>query len=137
MALPLSGLTLHCDAKDTDKLFTNLNGGGDGVHTGAPADGAAVSVWDDEGDGIADVAIIYDGNSGTRPLYRSGTPLMKHPCLDFDGIDDYIRSRNQADSAHVVASNLVTNTAYTIIVALRGGPHRHCRRELSEPRAHH
>lgn len=118
MPLPTTNLKLHCDASDTGNLFTTINGGGSGVHTGTPADGDLVNVWDDEGDGISDVALTTNVAPDTiAPRYRSGTPLMKNPCLDFDGTNDRFNSRNQADSANVVLSSLITASAYTVIVA--------------------
>jgi len=114
-SLPTTNLTLHLDASDTDNLFKTVNGGGSGVHTGTPADGDAVQVWNDEGDGIADVAMIGVGSNAAK--YRSATPLMKHPCLDFDGSVDEFTTRNQADSANHLISDLITNSAFTFAVA--------------------
>lgn len=106
MALPLTGLTLHCDAKDTDNVRD--------ATAAAPSDNEAVLHWDDEGDGAADVLLVA---ATTDPLYRSGTPLMKHACIDFDGADDFFRLRNQADSADKALSTLISAAAHTIIFA--------------------
>lgn len=115
MALPTTNLTLHCDASDTGQLFTTLNGGGSGIHTGTPGDGGAVQVWDDEGDGIADVALVYV-TTGTEPNYRSGTPLMLLPCLDFDGSADEIEVVTQMGGAKAI-STLLAAGAKTIAIA--------------------
>lgn len=114
MALPTTNLTLHCDAKDTDQVFTTGNGGGPGVHTGTPGDGDLIDVWDDEGDGIADVALI---TQTTGPNYRIATPLMKHPCLDFDGSVSVLTARDQADMANKASSSFIANNAFTILMA--------------------
>ena len=113
-SLPTTNLTLHCDASDTDKLFTTYNVSG--VHSGVPADGGAVQVWDDEVDGIADIAMIYAA-SGTEPSYRSITPLMLNPCLDFDGSDDQLIAYNQIGTLTKVLSDLITNSDFTLFVA--------------------
>ena len=112
MALPTTNLTLHCDASDTGQLFTTVNGGGAGTHTGTPAANAEVEVWNDEGDGIADVACVRFAD-GNEPLYRvAGT--MKLSALDFDGTNDYMLVRNQAHSADKTTDDLINTNAFTI-----------------------
>lgn len=115
MALPTVGLTLHADASDTDRLFTTANTS-TGVHTGTPADGGVVTVWDDEGDGISDVCLAWF-SATTRPLYRSSTPLMRYPCLDFDGTDDYLRAVSQNLSVNRILSSFISASAYTTLAA--------------------
>lgn len=114
MALPTTGLTLHCRADRTNQLFTTYSSSG--THTGTPNDGDAVQVWDDEGDGIADVCLAYE-DVGTEPNYRSGTPLMKHSCLDFDGSSDRLGSYNQTALAARPLSDFFADNAKTVAIA--------------------
>lgn len=94
----------------TTHVFTTYNAGGS--HSGTPADGNAVQVWDDEGDGIADVAVVYHATN-TEPNFRSSTPLMKNSCLDFDGSVDYMETYNQTAGATKALSNFIANNAFT------------------------
>src|SRR5262245_3360792 len=114
MALPTTNLTLHCDASDTDKVFTTYNASGS--HTGTPSDGSTVEVWDDEGDGVSDVAMIY---TSARPVYRSTTPLMLNPCLDFAGAgsNEFYASFNQTGLAAKAVSTFVSASAHTMAIA--------------------
>lgn len=116
MALPTTNLRLHVDASDTDKLFTTFSGSG--VHTGTPSDGSLVQVWDDEGDGIANVALIYN-TAGQTAAWRTTTPLMLHPCLDFDGSDDFYSAYTQTGGAVKAVSDFITASAFTVLVAFR------------------
>lgn len=119
MALPTTNLTLHGDASDTGKLFTTLNGGGSGVHTGTPADGNAVQVWDDEGDGISDVALIYPSTTSQSPTFRSGaSALMKSGLteLDFDGSDDELQSWTQSGGGSKAMSAMISASAGTMAI---------------------
>lgn len=113
MALPTTGLTLHCDAKDTDKLFTTYVA--TGTHVGTPVDGSNVEVWDDEVDGISDVCLVY---ASAQPVYKSTTPLMKNPCLDFaTGTGNQYKAFNQTGLTNRPLSDFIVNNAFTIIVA--------------------
>jgi len=114
MPLPTTSLTLHCDASDTDKVFKTLDGGG--AHSGTPGDGDVVQVWDDEGDGIADVCLKYNG-SATAPAFRSSSPLMLDSCLDFDGSDDVLVATTQNGGAAKALSQFISSSAFTAIVA--------------------
>lgn len=111
MALPTTGLTLHCMADVTTHLFTTYSSSG--THSGTPVDGNAVQVWDDEGDGISDVAVIYHATN-TEPNFRSSTPLMKNSCLDFDGSADWMEVYNQTGLATKALSTLIANNAFTL-----------------------
>lgn len=117
-ALPTTNLTLHCDASTaTGNLYTTYVGSG--VHTGTPSDGNAIQVWEDEGDGIADVCLTYAGKAaGAAPAWRSTTPLMKLPCLDFDGGSDWLEATTQTGTEYD-ASAFLSTTAKTILVAFR------------------
>src|SRR5262245_55838325 len=114
MALPTTNLTLHCDASDTDKLFTTYSAAG--THSGTPSDGNAVQVWDDEGDGIADVALVFP--SATRePLFRSGaSALMKTGLteLDYDGTNDELQTYVQDGDPIRASSDFISNSAATL-----------------------
>ena len=114
LTLPTTNLTLHVDASTNARLFTTANGGGTGVHTGAVSDGTSVLIWDDEGDGVADV--LFFNNFGPVP-WRSTTPLMALPCLAFDGSTSQLETRNQAAAVTKPLSDFITAGAYTILVA--------------------
>jgi hypothetical protein len=116
MALPTTNLTLHLDASDTDKLFTTWVDGGS--HTGTPADNGAVQVWSRETDGSVTPAHAAYPTAGREPLYRSGTPLMMLPCLDFDGTDDELRIVNNTNIAsYIDTGSFMGAQAKTILVA--------------------
>lgn len=110
-------LTLHVDASDTDTVFTTYDAGG--AHSGVPFDGNAVQVWDDEGDGIADVALIYTSFGGsTEPDFRSGgSALMADSCIDFNGSSDVLLTYDQDGGALLAASNFLAVNAKTVIIA--------------------
>jgi hypothetical protein len=118
MPLPTTNLTIHLDASDTDKLFTTWVDGGS--HTGTPADGNSVQAWVRETDGSVTPAnaVYYGGNA---PVYRSGTPLMLLPCLDFDGTNDgMVLANNTDETGYLGSSNFFSTTARTILVAFYG-----------------
>lgn len=121
MALPTTNLTLHLDAKDVDTVFTTANGGGSGVHTGVPSDGATFQVWDDEGDGVSNVAFF--GNAafagGNDPKIRIASPLMLHPCVDFATADgDNLVSQIQAGNGGKALSNFISGSAWSVVIAI-------------------
>jgi hypothetical protein len=115
MPLPTTNLTLHLDASDTDKLWTTWVDGG--PHTGTPGDGDLVQAWSRETDGsVTPVSAAY--RNGNAPAYRSGTPLMLLPCLDFDGTNDGMRLTNDATVATLYSSDyFFSTTARTILGA--------------------
>lgn len=117
MALPTTDLTAHFDASDTDKVFTTLNGGGSGVHTGTPGDGDSVQAWDDEGDGSAsDLVWAYVSNG---PEYRSGTPLMQLPCLDFNpASSDIFQLYTQNGGSGKSVDTLISASQFTVAMSL-------------------
>lgn len=112
MALPLTNLTLHLDASDTGNLFTTFSG--DGNHTGTPVDGSSVEVWNDEGDGVSDVIMLY---VDAKPEWRTTTPLMLLPCLDFDGSADNLRSHTQNGGSQKALSNFLSSSAFTVFIS--------------------
>lgn len=116
MALPLTNLTLHADASDADNLFTTFEG--DGSHSGTPVDGSDVQVWDND-NGIADVCLTFPVSAGQAPQWRSTTPLMQLPCLDFDGAADTLRAFSQDGGLVKAISNFIAADAFTILVAFR------------------
>jgi hypothetical protein len=115
MPLPTTNLTLHLDASDTDNLFTTWVDGA--PHTGTPADGNAVQAWKAETDGsVTPCNAAYRG--GNAPAYRSGTPLMLLPCLDFDGTNDAMTLvTNAGVAAYHSSSQFFSTTARTMLVA--------------------
>jgi hypothetical protein len=115
MALPTTGLKLHCRADRTNQLFKTYSG--TGTHTGTPVDGDAVEVWDDEGDGVTDVCLLWNTSATEAPNYRSSSPLMKNSCLDFDGSNDVLSSVTQTGGAVKAISTLIANNAFTMMAA--------------------
>ena len=113
--LPADDLRIHLDASDTSKLFKTYDSGG--KHSGMPADGGAVQVWDDEGDGIADIAFVYITDSARSPIYRSASSPMRHSCLDFDGIDDSLKAVTQDGLVEHPLSDFITASAFTLLIA--------------------
>jgi hypothetical protein len=115
MPLPTTNLTLHLDASDTDNLFTTWVDGG--PHTGTPGDGGVVQAWKAESDGsVTPCNAAYYG--GTAPAYRSGTPLMDLPCLDFDGTDDGMAVvSDTAVTGYRSSDQFFSTTARTILGA--------------------
>lgn len=112
--IPTTNLTLHVSSDVIGSLYTTYDSGGS--HTGTPSDGSAVQVWDDLGDGIADVILRMNAASSTEPAYRSTTPLMANPALDFV-TNDHMFTRNQNGTANVVASSFFTASAWTVAAA--------------------
>jgi len=111
-------LTWHSDASDTDKLFTTWVSGG--PNTGTPSDGSAVQVWEQETDSTTDTTREFTfTTSGREPAYRSGTPLMLLPCLDFDGTDDSMDAENFTGGDTSV-SEYVGASAKTVIISFYG-----------------
>jgi hypothetical protein len=115
MPLPTTNLTLHLDASDTDKLFTTWADGG--VHTGTPGDGDLVQAWKVETDGsVTPCNAAYNG--GNAPAYRSGTPLMLLPCLDFDGTNDAMAVVSDTGvTSYRTPDQFFSTTARTIVGA--------------------
>lgn len=115
--LPTTNLTLHCDASDTDQLSTGFVGSGtppDGI---APIDGGVVQGWDDEGDGIADVALRW-ANGNANQKYRTCPHLMKHPCIDFDGENDGFFALNQDGTTNPPLSSFISASSWMVAVAI-------------------
>ena len=118
MPLPTTNLTWHCDPSDTDKLFTTWVSGG--PNTGTPSDGSAVQVWEQETDSSTDTTREFTySTTGREPIYRSTTPLMLLPCLDFDGTDDQMNAQDFVGS-DAQASEFLGASAKTILVAFYG-----------------
>lgn len=111
-------LTAHFFAGDTDKLFTNANGGGIGVHTGTPSNGSAVNVWQDEATPATRDVILYRSGPTTAPTFASpGTMLL--PSLTFDGSDDGIASYGNNTMVPKAMSSLLGAGAKTVLMAFR------------------
>lgn len=110
MALPTTNLTLHFDASTNATVYNTFSS--PGPPSGNCVDGDSVAYWDDQGDGIADIAVIT-GSAITHLKYRATTPLMKNPCLDYDGSATTNLKTNDG-TAGVSASSVITNTAFTI-----------------------
>lgn len=112
MALPTTNLTGHFDASDADNLFKNE---GD---SGTPVDGDTVLEWRDEGDGSFTTHLDRHTGTWTGPEWRQSTPLMKLPCLDFDGSADGLSSWQVDDVTPRPYGNFVTASALTLAVVV-------------------
>lgn len=116
MALPTTALTLHTDASDTDHIWTTYSATTP-FHSGVPADGNEVQVWDDD-DG-KDLTWTYTALSSASPNWRSTTPLTQLPCLDFNGTADFLALFNNAATVGKVLSDVITNSAFVVVAAIR------------------
>lgn len=110
--LPTSGLTAHFDASDTDDLWTTYVSGG--PHTGTPGDGDTVYVWEEAGG--ANLILKKAGGSAS-PDYRSTTPLLPLPCLDFaNSSTNYLALTNNTGTSQPISA-VIANNAFTVLVA--------------------
>jgi len=110
--------TAHFDASDSGRLFTTQ--AASGQHTGTPADGNAVQVWDNEysSSSIADLAFHYVG----APDYRSGgSATMKSGLseLDFDGSTDYMIAYTQTGGAEKTWADFLDLDGWCLFGAFR------------------
>lgn len=103
MPLPTSNLTFHADASvDTDLWQAT------GPFSDHPVDGEEVFYWDDVEHGAGSAE--YLNTNG--PAWRSGTPLMALPCLDFNGSTDSMRVLPGTAGTYLSVS------AFTVLVAV-------------------
>lgn len=116
MALPLTDLRIHVDVSDNARNFTTYVN--TGVHTGVPADGGVVQVLDDQTGSIVDIAFVASPTAAA-PNYRSVTPLMPLPCLDFNGTDQVLTMMNQNGTATRVTSDILAAHVFSSLVAIR------------------
>lgn len=112
MPLPSTNLTTHFDASDSDHLWTTYTAGSP-FHSGTPSDGSAIQVWDDD-DG-KDLSFIF-GSSGDEPAWRSSTPLMILPCVDFSG-SDRLNLYNNAKTGDGSFFNLFSSTVGVLFIS--------------------
>lgn len=110
-ALPTTNLTLHVDASDTDNLFTTAGN----PSSGTPTDGSAVQAVDDD-DG-KDLSLKF-GEASSEANWRSTTPLMARPCLDFSGTDWYQLFNNAGTVGPHNGDTVVSTTAYVILASI-------------------
>lgn len=106
-------LMLHVDASDIDNIWTTFQSSG--VHTGVPSDGSAIEIWDDEGDGVTNV--VLRGSGAAAPSWRSTTPLLLLPCIDFDGTNSQYTANVQNGSSSRPLSTFITAAACTVIIS--------------------
>lgn len=112
-SLPTANLTGHFDASDTGNIWKFYQAGTP-YHNGVPVDADLVEMWeDDDGKDLT----LY--GVGTAPTWRSTTPLMSLPCLDFDGTDDSCRFLVKSTVAPKTFSSLITASAFTILISFR------------------
>ena len=112
--------TAHFYAGDADRLFTTLSS--DGIHTGAPADGGNVEVWDNEvpSSSITDLVFTFESASAQGPTCRSGASSpMKFSCVEFNGSSEFLGSANQKAAAAVPLSSFLSASAWTCAGAFR------------------
>lgn len=94
------------DASDDDNLRLTLP-------STPPTDGQAAAFWLAEG--TRDVGLRGFGGS---PLYRVNTPLMAHPCIDFDGVNDYYQFYNREIKTVELSTSFLTSSGKTILISL-------------------
>ena len=109
-ALPTTNLTLHQDASDNDHLWKTYVSGG--PNTGVPADGDTIEAWDDE---FVSGQIMKQIGAAGLPVWRSTTPLMALPCLDFAG-GQRMGLTNASGTARVL-SDILGAAAATVFIA--------------------
>ena len=116
MPIPTTNLTGQFNASDNDHIWTTFDSGTPPYHSGVPADGNEVQVWDDE-QGL-DLSMLYPSVTSNSPNYRSSTPLMLLPCLDFDGTEDYLQLYPHAGGTAKSMSDLFAAGGKTAIAAV-------------------
>lgn len=92
-------LIANYDGNASTHLFTTWNSGGN--HTGTPANGNEVQVWQDVGtsnpSGGNNRALIYPSTTGQSPTYASpGSMLL--PSITFNGSADVMQAFNNSGS---------------------------------------
>src|SRR5437660_10375057 len=115
MAFVTTSLTLHLRADINTHIFKTFDAGGN--HSGNPADGEFISVWDDEGDGVADV-IAHFASGANGPTYKSSSSPMRLPCLYF-GTSPIVITQTQTGGASKALSNFIAAAAYHMFVVFR------------------
>lgn len=115
MPLPTTNLTAHNDASDTDHIWLNWQAGTP-FHNGTPSDGEEVQVWEDD-DG-KDLAWIYYTSSTATPRFRTTTPTMLLPNLDFEG-DDVLKIQSEDGSSIKTGANMISANAHMFFAAIR------------------
>ena len=117
MALPTTNLVAHFDASDTDNLFTTWTAGG---NSGVPSDDDEVQAWEHEGDGsVGDRMWVYESTASNSPRWRSVTPLMQLPCLEFDNEQPDVYGLYSQSGGVGILSDLISASACTIAAAFR------------------
>jgi len=110
-SLPTSGLTAHFDASTAADLFTTYVSGG--PNTGTPTDGSSVAVWEDASGATH---ILKQAGGAALPNWRSSTPLLPWPCLDFSGTTRRLGLTNSTGTAQPISTIIDTNTC-TVLIA--------------------
>lgn len=114
MALPASNLTFHADASVVTDLWQTDTAGVFSTH---PSDGGAVPYWDDPEHGAMVLGVADTPNK--VPFWRATSTLLPQPCLEFDGVDDYLRLFANDGSTAKTLDDLITNTAFTVFLSFR------------------
>lgn len=117
MALPTTNLTGHWDASVNTNLWQEYQAGTP-FHNTAAADATKIETWDDAGGIDLSFQTTNSASSTVTPLWRSGTPLMLLPCLDFDGSDDVLRLANIAGTVNKALSVIFANNAKTLAISI-------------------
>lgn len=106
MPLPTTNCTAHFNASVNTQLWQTSLG------VGVVADGDLVRAWDD-----AESADL-SATSSTPPAWRSVTPGMLLPCLDFSGATDKFTLYNDAGVSGKVNSDFGSTSAKSVMIAL-------------------
>lgn len=106
MALPSTNQTTHFDASDNDHV----------MRTGSTKaiDGENVETWED--DAGRNMAFWYNSASSDGPTYKTVTPLMILPCLDF-ATTEILSLYNLAGAQAQQLANIFAAGAKTLIIA--------------------
>lgn len=111
--LPVTSLTLHCDASTNSQLYTAYGP----PPSGTPVDGSRIQVWEDMGDGVGDVMPRAINVVTDPPTWRQAAPLMALPCLDFDGVGNHFDVMDQAGTSYLASSAFLTASDFDLLFA--------------------
>lgn len=113
-------LTAQFFAGDTDKLWTNVHGGGLGTHTGTPSNGSHLGAWQDEATPSTRNVSWQQLNSQTASRPTFATPgAMLLPSVLFDGSEDGFNLSPNNGMGDLAASDFLSVSAKTIVGSFR------------------
>lgn len=119
--LPTTGMTMNFDFSDISTLYKTFTTGNNPDYSNvATADGDVIQVARSIFPvATSDWTLPYTNSDATRsPILELTTPLLKAPCLAFDGSNDrlFVASRT---GPFVGASSILSTTAFTILISFR------------------